>query len=204
MSFKSLVLIGSGGHASVVLDAARLMQQWDSIIILDQTKVGIVLDVHDVYANRHQYKPTHEFFVAIGDNQTRQKVMSELTDEGFLLTTIVHPSAIVAESVLIEEGSCVFAGVVLNPYVTIGKGVIVNTGARLDHHNHIGDYSHVCPGSVLAGEVTVGSLGFIGTGASISNQINITSNVIIGAGGVVIADITKPGTYVGVPAKQIK
>jgi FlaA1/EpsC-like NDP-sugar epimerase len=110
MMHKSLLIVGSGGHASVLLDAAKRMQQWDSILILDQTKEGIVLDVHDVYANLHQYKPTHEVFVAIGDNLNREKVTNELINEGFSLATIVHPSALVAEGVSIEEGSCVLAG----------------------------------------------------------------------------------------------
>lgn len=203
MKRKSLMIVGSGGHASVVLDAARLMQQWDSIIILEQTKVGIVLDVHDVYANRHQYKPTHELFVAIGNNLNREKVTNELISEGFSLATIVHPSAIVAASVSIGEGSCILAGAILNPHVTIGKGVIVNTGASLDHHNRIGDYSHVCPGSVLAGDVTIGSHCFLGTGSVVSNQIEITSHVTLGAGCVVVKSFTEPGTYVGVPARKL-
>jgi sugar O-acyltransferase (sialic acid O-acetyltransferase NeuD family) len=202
MKRKSLLIVGSGGHASVVLDAANLMQLWDSILILDQTKEGIVLDVHDVYANRHQYKPTHEVFVAIGDNLNREKVTNELISEGFSLATIVHPSAIVAESASMGEGSCVLAGAILNPYTTIGKGVIVNTSASLDHHNHIGDYTHVCPGSVLAGDVTIGTHCFLGTGSVVSSQIEITNHVTLGAGCVVVKSITEPGTYVGVPARK--
>lgn len=203
MNIKSLIIIGSGGHAVVAMNTAILMQLWDSILILDQQLEGLAINVHDVYSNRQQYKQTHEFFVAIGDNQNRQKVMNELTKEGFYLTTIVHPSAIVAESVLIEEGSCVFAGVVLNPYVTIGKGVIVNTGARLDHHNHIGDYSHVCPGSVLAGDVTIGTHCFLGAGSVVSSQVEITDHVTLGAGCVVVKSLSEQGTYVGLPARKI-
>lgn len=203
MNIKSLIIIGSGGHAVVAMNAATLMQLWDSILILDQQLEGLAINVDDLCSNRHKYKRTHEFFVAIGNNQTRQKVLNELTNEGFLLTKIVHPSAIVAESVLIEEGSCVFAGVVLNPYVTIGKGVIVNTGARLDHHNHIGDYSHVCPGSVLAGDVTIGDHCFLGAGSVVSSQVEITDHVTLGAGCVVVKSLSEQGTYVGLPARKI-
>ena len=203
MNIKSLIIIGSGGHAVVAMNAAILMQLWDSILILDQQLEGLAINVDDVYSNRQQYKQTHVFFVAIGDNQNRQKVMNELTKEGFSLTTIVHPSAIVAESVLIEEGSCVFAGVVLNPYITIGKGVIVNTGARIDHHNHIGDYSHVCPGSVLAGDVTIGTHCFLGAGSVVSSQVEITDHVTLGAGCVVVKSLSERGTYVGLPARKI-
>ena len=203
MKHNSLMIVGSGGHATVVLDAAKLMNIWDSILVLDQTKEGIALDVNDLYSNRHQYKPTHDVFVAIGDNKDRENVMTQLTKEGFLFATIIHPSAVVAENVSIDAGTCLLAGVVVNPYVRIGKGVIVNTGARLDHHNHIGDFSHVCPGSVLAGDVTIGQRCFLGTGSIVSSQVLISEHVTLGAGCVVVKSITDPGTYVGVPARKI-
>jgi sugar O-acyltransferase (sialic acid O-acetyltransferase NeuD family) len=203
MKHKSLLIVGSGGHASVLLDAAKRMKQWDSVLVLDQQSKGVAIPVDDVYSNRHQYKSTHEVFVAIGDHQHREKVTNELISEGFTLATIVHPSAVIADGVSIEEGSCVLAGVILNPYVRIGKGVIVNTGARLDHHNRIGDFTHVCPGSVLAGDVTIGTHCFLGAGSIVSSQVAITDHVTLGAGCVVVKSINEPGTYVGVPSKKI-
>ena len=204
MMAKKLIIVGSGGHASVVLDAARLMNSWTSIVVLDKHIDSKVLPVDALYENRRDYINNAEFIVAIGNNDDRKRLLEELTSEGASIATVIHPSAVIATSAIVGPGSCVLAGAILNPFVQIGKGVIINTKASVDHHGVIGEYTHVAPGATLAGEVTVGSLGFIGTGASISNQINITSNVIVGAGGVVIADITKPGTYVGVPVKQIK
>jgi len=204
MKHKTLVVVGSGGQASVVLDAARLMNAWTSIIVLDQHMNSKVLPVDELYSNRSNYINQAQFIVAVGNNNDRKRLLDELINEGASIATVLHPSAVIAPSAIIEEGSCVLAGSILNPFVQIGKGVIINTKASVDHHGVIGEYTHVAPGATLAGEVTVGSLGFIGTGASISNQINITSNVIIGAGGVVIADIIQEGTYVGVPVKQIK
>lgn len=204
MKNKPLIIIGSGGHASVVLDAAKLMREWDSIQILDQQPKGVVINVDDLYSNRYRYKSISDVFVAIGDNRSRGVVLKELIDEGFSIATIVHPSAMIADSVSIKEGTCVLAGVVINPYVKIGKGVVLNTGARLDHHNLIGDFSHICPGTVLAGDVKIGSHCFIGIGSVVSGQVQITDNVILGAGCVVVKSITESGTYVGTPAKQIK
>ena len=204
MKHKTLVVVGSGGHASVVVDAAKLMNAWTSIVVLDQHMNSKVLPVDELYSNRRNYMNQAEFIVAVGNNDDRKRLLEELISEGASIATVIHPSAVIANSAIVGPGSCVLAGAIVNPFVQIGKGVIINTKASVDHHGVIGDYTHVAPGVTLAGEVTVGSLGFIGTGASISNQINITSNVIIGAGGVVIADITSPGTFVGVPVKQIK
>ena len=204
MKHKTLVVVGSGGHASVVVDAARLMNAWTSIVVLDQQMDGKALKVDALYANRKDYLNQAEFIVAVGNNNDRKRLLEELKSEGVSIATVINPSAVIATSAIVGPGTCVLAGAILNPFVQVGQGVIINTKVSVDHHGVIGEYTHVAPGATLAGEVTVGSLGFIGTGASISNQIKITSNVIIGAGGVVIADITKSGTYVGVPVKQIK
>jgi sugar O-acyltransferase (sialic acid O-acetyltransferase NeuD family) len=203
MRHNKLVIVGSGGHASVVLDAAKQMNRWDSYIVLDEKPNGVVLTVDDLYQQRHKYKDSSDFFVAIGDNGVRQRFLSELEVAGFSLATIVHPSAVIASSVVIEEGSCVFAVAVLNPFVQIGKGVIINTSASIDHHSLIGSFTHICPGAILAGNVKVGQGCFVGTGAIISNQIIIRNEVTLGAGAVVVKSIDETGTYAGVPAKKI-
>jgi serine acetyltransferase len=44
---------------------------------------------------------------------------------------------------------------------------------------------------------------FLGAGAVVIDSISVASNVIIGAGGVVVAAIHSPGSYVGVPVRRI-
>ena len=44
----------------------------------------------------------------------------------------------------------------------------------------------------------------LGTGATLVNDIRICDECLIGAGAVVIKNIDKNGTYVGVPARKIK
>ena len=44
----------------------------------------------------------------------------------------------------------------------------------------------------------------LGTGATLVNNIRICDECLIGAGAVVIKNIDKNGTYVGVPARKIK
>jgi sugar O-acyltransferase (sialic acid O-acetyltransferase NeuD family) len=203
MKHNKLVIVGSGGHASVVMDAAKQMNRWTSFVVLDENSTGLVLSVDDLYSKRQEYKDSSEFFVAIGDNGVRERYIKELLTEGYSLATIVHPAAVIASSVVMEEGSCVFAGAILNPFVNIAQGIIVNTSASVDHHSSIGSFAHLCPGSVLAGGVAVGDRCFVGAGAVVSNQIHITNDVILGAGAVVTKSISEAGTYVGVPARKI-
>jgi sugar O-acyltransferase (sialic acid O-acetyltransferase NeuD family) len=204
MSKNSLAIIGSGGHACVVFDVASSMDKWESIIILDNELNGFHIRVDDIYKNRIKYKSSYDFFVAIGDNYLRENIINELETEGFKLVKIISPDSTISNSVSISNASCVMPGVVINSSVRIGKGVIINTSASIDHHSSIGEFSHVCPGSVFAGNVDLGARCFVGTGTAISNQINICDEVTLGAGSVVVKDIVEPGTYVGVPVAKIK
>jgi acetyltransferase-like isoleucine patch superfamily enzyme len=92
------------------------------------------------------------------------------------------------------------AGVVINTGSRIGRFVIVNTGATVDHDNLIEDGVHISPGCHLAGNVICRADAFIGTGASIIPRIQIGARVVIGAGAAVISDVPPDVLAVGCPA----
>jgi acetyltransferase-like isoleucine patch superfamily enzyme len=92
------------------------------------------------------------------------------------------------------------AGVVVNTGSRIGRFVIVNTGATVDHDNLIEDGVHISPGCHLAGNVICRADAFIGTGASIIPRIEIGARAVIGAGAAVISDVPSDVLAVGCPA----
>ena len=61
----------------------------------------------------------------------------------------------------------------------------------------------VYPSVNVSGNVTIGNCSELGTGTQLIQGKKIADNVIIGAGSVVIKDIMKSGTYVGIPARKI-
>jgi sugar O-acyltransferase (sialic acid O-acetyltransferase NeuD family) len=142
--------------------------------------------------------------IAIGDNHVRKRIANELREDGFTLTTVIHPTAIIANDVQIGPGTFIAAGTVVNSGTTIGEGVIINTGATIDHDNNINNYVHIAPGVHTAGRVTVGKCAFMGIGSRAIPDRIIGENAIVGAGAVVIEDIPDNATAVGVPAKVIK
>lgn len=196
-----IAIIGAGGHASVLADLSKLISDVPYVVINDEE--GLV-KIDNSYVNRTSYKNEYEFIIGIGDNLVRQRFQKELLKEGFNITTLVHPSAVIASSVEIKQGSCVIAGAIINNDVLIGEGCIINTKVSIDHHSSIGNYTHVAPGATIAGQCNIGKRCLIGVGASLKNGVTIVDDVIIGAGGVVIEDILEPGTYVGVPVKKVK
>ena len=182
------------------------MNKWQSIAFLDDDesiKTSMRLEVIGKTADAFTYKDEADFFVAIGNNATREKVQEKLVDEGLNVVSLIHPSAVIGTDVEIGIGSVVMAGVVINSSSRIGKGCIINTSSSIDHDNVLEGYVHISPGVRTAGSVGIGKGTWIGIGSVVSNNMNICRSCKVGAGAVVVKDITEPGTYVGVPVRRV-
>jgi len=201
----NIIIIGASGHGKVVADIVaqagdRVIGFLDDNPELPETFVGYpmlgsVCD-YSKYANAN-------FVIAIGNASVREKISLQLAYVNWY--TAVHPTAVISPmGTSVGEGTVVMAHAVINPGSKIGRHCIVNTGATVDHDNVIEDFTHISVGAKLAGTVHVGKRTWVGVGAAVSNNVNICGDCIIGAGAVVVKDISKSGTYVGVPARKIK
>ncbi len=202
----SLIIIGASGHGKVVADIAMKMNKWKNIAFLDDNQSLEKIMGIPVIGNSSkviEYKKNSDFFVAVGNNSTRERIQEGLLAQDIPVVSLIHPSAIIGMDVEIGLGTAIMAGVVINSSSIVGKGCIINSNSGLDHDNQIGDYVHISPRTHLAGTVKVGKGSWLGIGSVVSNNINICSGCQIGAGAVVVKDITESGTYVGVPVRRI-
>ena len=119
----------------------------------------------------------------------RQLHISEAKAAGLRLTTIIHPTAYVAEDAFIGESVLIYPRTFIGYRAEVYDGVSINTGSQIDHHNVIRDCACIDPGVVTAGNVTLGECSQVHTGATIKNRIRIGKDVVIGAGAVVIRDV---------------
>src|SRR4030095_8155096 len=142
MSEKPLVAIwGASGHARVVADIVRL-----------QGKFGIAGFIDDVNPDRQgtrfcgaailggkeqlselRNRGVKQVLLAFGDCKARLGLTNFLQAEGFYLPMAIHPRAVVAAQVEMDAGTVIAAGAVVNPGVKIGRSVIINTSASVDH-----------------------------------------------------------------------
>lgn len=202
---KSVVIIGASGHGKVIADI--IVNSGDKVLgFLDdaddvQGKKIIGFPVLGKIADFDNYRDC-EFVIAIGNPYIRERIANELPVKWY---TAIHPTAVISSlDVEIGEGTVIMANAVVNPSARIGKHCIINTGAIVEHDNILEDYVHLSPNVTLAGIVKVGKSTHIGAGSCTKQVLNIASDCIIGAGSVIVKDITKSGTYVGVPARKIK
>lgn len=201
---KTLYIVGAGGHGRVVADIARL-NGYDDIRFLDDAKHPelkryVVVGTTDVLSQ----VPPGEVFIAVGDNFVRDRLFHQAEAMGWQLSNLIHPKAVLADSVTLGKGVVVMAGTVINPDAVIEDGCIINTGATVDHDDCIGAFSHISVGAHLAGTVRVGRHVWIGAGVIVKNNCSIASNCVAGAGAVVVKNIEDAGVYVGVPARLMK
>ena len=197
---NKLIIVGAGGHGKVIADIA-LKSGYANICFIDDNTIGEVLGFPIIGKISDLSKlndSSTDFVIAIGSNKVRQAI-AETYDVNWI--TLVHPSAQIAIDVTIDKGTAVMAGAIVNPSTKIGKHCIINTGAIVEHDNVIEDYVHVSPNVALGGIVRIGSLTHVGICATVKNVITICPDCVIGAGAVVVKNIEKRGTYVGVPAK---
>jgi acetyltransferase EpsM len=167
---------------------------------IDSNKTGDYLNIQ-LNKNLSNLDFQYKSIIAIGDNTVRKKISLSLQTR---FGTIKHSSALVSDSVLVGEGSMVLHQTVVQIGSSVGKHVIINTKASIDHDCIIENFVHIAPGSVLCGNVKVGEGTLIGAGSTIMPNIKIGKWCTIGAGSVIIKDIPDYAVVVGNPGRIIK
>lgn len=204
---KTFLLFGGGGHAAVVYEAA-LASGWNCAAVFDDDEAlqGVrFMDEHSIRTSQAELmhflaSGVRHAFPAIGGNAAREAIADRLSDAGFLLPTIIHPSATVSPSARLGNGVAVMAGAVVQARTEIEDGVVVNTMASIDHDCHISAFSHIAPGARLCGGVAIGRGSRVGVGASLIPCVRVDAGTVIGAGAAVIGDLVGGGMWAGCPA----
>jgi UDP-perosamine 4-acetyltransferase len=203
---KEVVIIGSGGHAQVVIELLRAEGKYQIKGCTGLGESGFVLGDVPILGTDSVLPATlangaTKAFVAIGDNHLRLRLFVQVSEMGFELINAISPDAVVSPSATLGRGIAIMAGAIINASTLIGDGAIINTNAGVDHDCRIGSGAHIGPGSVLAGNVEIGSETFLGVGTCVVPGVRIGSRTIVGAGSVVVRDIPDGVTAMGVPAR---
>lgn len=196
-----LIIIGASGHGKVCADIAKLMGFKDIVFLDDNPELTHCGRYPVVGSSLKAFDIDGDIFVAVGSNGTRKRIIEKLPRER--IVSLIHPSAVIADTVTIGDGTAIMAGAVINSDVVIGRGCIINTCSSIDHDSHIGDFVHISVGSHIAGTVRVGDNSFLCAGSIVKNNLSICCDTTVGAGAVVVKDIAVKGTYIGVPARQM-
>ena len=201
-----LMILGAGGHGKVCMDIAEEMGIFDEILFLDDAKCGETVFNHEVVEEIEKYflyiEEDTGFFVAIGDNEGRKKIIEEVKRNGGKIVNLIHPSSMISRYAQIGDGNIIMANSIVNAGAVLGNGIIINTGAVVEHDCHIENYVHCSPLSVVCGTCHIKEGAWIGAGATVIQGKIVGKRSRIGAGSVVIEDVKDWTTVIGVPAKE--
>jgi sugar O-acyltransferase (sialic acid O-acetyltransferase NeuD family) len=190
---NNLVLIGSGGHASVVASLSKTIGLKIKFIavpfaITGQDALSDVEYLVDDDLMNVRNKQDYILLNGVGQKircNLRANIFSKFKSKGFEFQKIVHPSSYVDPSSKVFEGAQVMAGAVIQNDCVIGENSIINTNATIDHGSKIGNSCHVAPGAVVCGDVLMGNNCFIGAGSIVTEGTKLADNMIVKAGQVV-------------------
>jgi sugar O-acyltransferase (sialic acid O-acetyltransferase NeuD family) len=209
MKAVAIVASGSGGQASVVLDACLAARMPVAGLVLAQDfanverlKLPILGGIERL--NDLDFLSSYAIALGTGDAKLRRELAALIAERHGTLATVIHPAASVSKSATIGAGSMIAAGAVIGPNASIGRFCIVNTCASADHDNVLEDGVSLSPGAHLAGAVTLREDCFIGVGASAIPGVTIGRRVMVGAGATVVDDVPDDVTVVGTPARILK
>ncbi len=189
---KNIIMLGSGGHAKVLID----------IILSNKLKVYAIIDTRlelaeDFKNIKHikkdkeiekKYSPErYEILNGIGiipgkKILLRKKLYDYYKKLGFNFTKVIHSTAVISKNSKLGEGINIMAGCTIQPGTEIKQNSIINTGANIDHDCFIGENVHIAPGVTLCGNVKVGENSFIGAGVVCIPGTVVPPNSIIPAG----------------------
>jgi sugar O-acyltransferase (sialic acid O-acetyltransferase NeuD family) len=198
---RELIVVGAGGHAKVVVASARAAG-FRVVGIVDDNVARWGTQVFGVAVSGPTARTLDDAnasaVLAVGSNPTRRRLAGLARCQ---FVSVIHPSAVIDDSVQLGAGSVVFAGAVIQPDTTIGAHAIVNTAASIDHDCVLGEAVHVAPGARLAGNVTLGDEVFLGIGVVVIPGVTIGACTIVGAGATVVCDLPPGALAFGVPAR---
>lgn len=197
------LIFGTGGMGREAMEISRKSAAKYSIksyFVEDNPKVTSINGIEVIKTTDIPTDVGNKFLnVAIGDSKDREEIYNRLmvSSDMFSLGLVSEHSMVygISNSIMGMSLICPFASVTVNN--RIGKGLILNTGARIAHDCIVGDWVTIAPNAVINGWVEIEDHVFIGSGAVIRNgspnkRIRIGRGAFIGMGQVITRDV-EPG-----------
>lgn len=185
-----IVMIGGGGHASVLAE----------ILLLQRRKVLAVIAPEGVHKNNIfkgaailrkdddvlRFKKDKVLLVnGIGmrpQSNLKKKINEYFLSLGYNFETVIADSAYVSPFAQIEIGVQVLPMAIIQAGAIVGSHSIINTACLVEHDCRIGAYNHIAPKATLCGQVETNEGVYIGAGSTVIQGLSIGDGSIVGAG----------------------
>lgn len=213
MRKRNILIVGSSGHAKVVIDIVEREGKYKITGLIDRFRKKRSKTMGYEISGREEDVPylekrkkIHGIVIAIGENFLRANVVERISRmcPGIKYVNAIHPGAMIARDVFVGDGTVIMPGVVVNASCNIGQHCILNTHSSLDHDSTMGMYSSLAPNAATGGTCRIGEYSAVGIGATLIQGVKIGAHSVIGAGATLVKDVPSFSVAYGTPAKTIR
>lgn len=168
---------------------------------------GDLLDGHNsaipIMADPADFQPDEgcAFVLGIGIPQVRRHVAESLLSRGATFLTVVHPTAIVAPTAVVGDGSIICPYAIVSDAANLGKFTLVNFHSSLGHDAATGDFSVLSPYAALGGGARIGADTFLGLHASVGPGKRLGPRTKVSANSAALSDAPADALIFGVPGR---
>lgn len=205
---RRVLIVGAGGFGREVLQWAR--DAWpnacDRFTGFLSADAGI-LDGLDCGLGIVGSPETHHpmagdmYLLAIGVPYARRQVAESLIARGAEFLTLIHPTAMVATSAQIGEGSIICPYSLVSDSARLGRFVAMNYHTSLGHDASAGDFSVLSPCATLGGNAHIEEDVFLGLHASVGPGKTVGARSKVSANSCVLANAPSDSIVFGVPGR---
>lgn len=137
-----LLILGAGSHGKEVREIAEATRVFSRITFLDDNASG--RDIIGGWSQAEELCGEYTAaIVAVGNRHLRMLWMSRLTEMGYTIPTLIHPSAVISPSARIGVGSVICARATVSTGASVGTGCIISAGAVIDRNATVEDWTHI-------------------------------------------------------------
>lgn len=182
MKKKELIIFGSSGTASEIIDLVRMYYS-------DNFDKFYVVYFDDAFRENISIKekinnPVYQLYYVLGfaDVSLRRRCVSKMAAINNIKPfTIINPTAFIADSSLIGEGVYVAGNASISSEVKLCDFSLVSFNASIGHQSIIEEYCVVLAGARVSGNVKLGAGSLVGSNAFIFQGLSIGADNLIDA-----------------------
>ncbi len=207
-----VIIVGAGGFGREVLQWAR--DAWPAHAHLIAGFLSANADCFKnypshsglkIFADPEDFKPDpgDALLLAIGIPESRRRVAETLGSQGATFLTLIHPTAIVAPTARIGEGSILCPYSIVSDSACLGRLVVLNYHTSLGHDASAGDYSVLSPYATLGGGAVIAEDFFMGMHSSIGPGKKVGARSKVSANSAALNHAPEDSIVYGVPGRSM-
>jgi len=184
-----LALIGAGGHAISCIDVIEKTNKYKIVGLVDDKSENSLSIGNKIYkvTNEKDFlrKPeTKNILIAIGSHRLlkkRELLFKKYAKLGFKFPIVISPLAYVSKFSIINEGTIVMHGAIINANTKIGSNCILNSKSLIEHDCNVGNNNHIATSAIVNGHTKIHDNCFIGSNSTLLPSLTIKKGSLIKA-----------------------